>query len=182
LSARKREGTFEAVLSEEPRTILFAEKLRDGRIALGTRTLNRDGEWQPGELHLLEPATYLDFASWLAPFVEQGWLDTVRGRREDPLRTAAELYGEGPHAVRRLAADMLDELPASLLCRAFTLLANSIGPESRERLVARLNRTGNLSEDARIRRQLADEKSAFAYVVAAAALFDAIARGTVDAG
>lgn len=177
MGARRRGDTFETLISEEPRTVLFAERLRDGRIALGTRTLGRDGEWEAGELHLLESPAYLDLAGWLAPAVEDGWRETIRGRAEDPIRTAEELYGEGTAGIRRLAADMLGELPASLLARALTLLANSIGPASRERLVARLNETENISEDAWIRRRLADEKEAFAYVVAAAALYESISRG-----
>lgn len=177
MGARKRGDTFETLISEEPRTVLFAERLRDGRIALGTRTLARNGEWETGELHLLEPSAYLDLAGWLTPAVEDGWTETIRARAEDPVRTAEELHGEGSAGIRRLAADMLEELPPSLLARALTLLANSIGPGSRERLVTRLNETDSVSEDARIRRQLADEKEAFAYVVAAAALYDSISRG-----
>lgn len=157
--------------------VLFAERLRDGRIALGTRGLQRDGHWEGGELHLLEPAAYLDLAAWLGSAVEEGWIDTVRGRQAEPLLTARELYGEGPGAVRQLALDMLNEIPPGLLARGLVLLANAIGPDARERLVARLNTTDDLSEDGALRRQIADENEAFAYVIAAAALFDALARG-----
>jgi DNA polymerase III delta prime subunit len=104
-------------------------------------------------------------------------MDTVRDRQAEPLRTAAELYGDDPNAVERLVGEMLREIPASLLTRAMILLANSIGPEARERLVARLNQTASTSEEAVLRRQLADENEAFAYVVAAAALFHALERG-----
>lgn len=177
MPGRKRDPTLEIVIGDAPRTVLFAERLRDGRIALGTRSVERDGEWRAGELHLLEPTAYLELAAWLAPAVEESWADTVRARGAESLRTAEELYGEGTAGVRRLAAEMAAELPASLLSRAMTLLANSIGPEARERLVARLNATGSVSEDAWLRRRLADEREAFAYAVAAAALYDAIARG-----
>lgn len=142
----------------------------------------RDGSWAAGEMHVLEPPAYLDLAAWLAPAVQEGWIDTVRARGEDPLRTAGELYGEEPGSVRRLADDMLREIPPSLLARALVLLANSIGPDARERLVARLNVTENLSEDAVLRRRLTEEKEAFAYVIAAAALYDAVAsEGEPDA-
>lgn len=182
MPARKREGPLEILIGDEPRTVLFAERLRDGRVALGTRTLERDGEWKPGELHLLEPTAYLELAAWLAPAVEDAWVETVRARGAESLRTAEELYGEGHAGVRRLANDMADQLPASLLARAMMLLANSIGPEARERLVSRLNATDSVSEDARLRRRLADEREAFAYVVAAAALYDSIALGPGEDG
>lgn len=171
-----RDKRFETVLGEDPRTVLFAERLRDGRIALGTRTLSRDGSWAAGELQVLEPHSYLDLAAWLAAAVEDGWIDTVRARGAESLRTAVELYGEGAAAARRLADDMVREIPPSLLARAMILLANSIGPESRERLVARVNATSDLSEDAMLRRRLADEEEAFAYVVAAAALYEAVSQ------
>lgn len=156
--------------------MLFAERLRDGRIAMGTRTLGKDGAWIAGEMQVLPPNAYLDLAAWLSPAVEDGWIETVRARGEDPMRTATELYGEGPAAARRLADEMLREIPHRLLARAMVLLANSIGPESRERLVSRVNTTDDLSEEAMLRRRLADEEEAFAYVVAAAALYDAIGR------
>lgn len=181
MPARNRDGSLEIVICEEPRTVLFADLLRDGRVALGTRTLER-GEWKAGELHLLEPAAYLGLAAWLAPAVEDAWVETVRARAAESLRTAQELYGDGPASVRQLATDMTDELPASLLARAMMLLANAIGPEARERLVARLNATDSVSEDAWLRRRLADEREAFAYVVAAAALYDSIARGPGEDG
>jgi hypothetical protein len=157
--------------------VLFAERLRDGRIALGTRVQQRDGSWEPGELHLLEPAAYLDLAAWLTAPVEDAWIETVRDRQTEPLRTAGELYGDDPGAIERLLDGMLREIPPALLLRAMVLLANSIGPQSRERLVSRLNQTGSPSEEAELRRQLADEGEAFAYAVAAAALYDALERG-----
>jgi hypothetical protein len=82
--------------------------------------------------------------------------------------------------VERLAADMLAEIPPALLARAMILLANSIGPEARNRLVQRLNRTTNVSDDAMLRRRMADESEAFAYAVATAALYDALATGAVE--
>ena len=157
--------------------VLFAERLRDGRIALGTRVRRRDGEWEPGELHLLEAAAYLDLAAWLSPAVEDAWIETVRARQVEPMRTANELYGGDPGAVERMLEAVLREIPPALMLRAMILLANAIGPEARERLVARLNRTTSVSEEAELRRRLADEREAFAYVVAAAALFDAVERG-----
>lgn len=163
-------------LGGEPRSVLFAERLRDGRVALGTRVQRRDGSWEAGELHLLEPPAYLDLAAWLSPAVEDAWIDTVRERQGEPLRTAQELYGDEPGAVGRLLEGVLREIPPPLLLRAMILLANSIGPEAHARLVERLNRTGSVSEDGELRRRLADEREAFAYVVAAAALYDALAR------
>lgn len=176
MAERTREPMLEIAVSEEPRTVLYAERLRDGRIALGTRTW-RDGAWKPGELHLLEPAAYLNLASWLAPAVEDAWMDTVRQRQAEPLRTAFELYGSDSGAVERLTERTLEEIPPDLLARAMILLANAIGPQARARLVERLNRTGSVSEDAELRRRLADEHEAFAYAISAAALYDAIARG-----
>lgn len=157
--------------------ILVAERLRDGRIALGTRARTPDGEWKPGELHLLDRAVQLDLAAWLTPAVDAGWLETVRHRRAQTLRTAGELYGEGPGAVMRLALDTLAEISPALLSRAMILLANSVGPTSRERLVDRLNETADRSEDLELRRQLSDENESFAYAIAAAALFDALEQG-----
>lgn len=174
---RKPEPGLEVALGGEPPTVLFAERLRDGRVALGTRVQRRDGSWDAGELHLLEPGTALDLAAWLSPVVEDAWIETVRERQEEPLRTAGELYGSEPGAIERLLEGVLREIPPALLLRGMILLANSIGPEARERLVARLNRTRDRSEEAELRRQLADEREAFAYIVAAAALYDALARG-----
>lgn len=171
---------FQTRIADEPPTELYAERLRDGRIALGTRVQEADGGWTPGEMQLLEPGAALDLAAWLAPGVEQAWMESIRGRRAEPLRTARELYGEGPGGVERLAFEMLREIPPALLARALALLINSVGPEARERLVSRLNATENVSEDSMLRRQLADENAALAYGVAAAALFDALARGEGD--
>lgn len=169
--------TFEARIADDPPTVLIAERLRDGRIALGTRVQRRDGEWTAGELHFLDPIVQLDLASWLAPAVEAGWLETIRERRADPLRTAGELYGEGPGAVMRFALDTLAEIPPNLLRTALILLANAVGPRARARLVERLNETANRAEDLELRRRLADESESFAYAVAAAALFDALEEG-----
>lgn len=171
---------FEARVADEPPTVLYAEWLRDGRVAVGTRRQERDGSWSPGELHLLEPSAALDLAAWLSPVVEHSWAEPVRERRAEPLRTARELYGEGPGGAERLAEEMLREIPPELLARALVLLANSIGPEARARLVSRLNRTTSPREDSALRRRLADENEAFAYAVAAAALLDALARGETD--
>jgi hypothetical protein len=171
---------FEARLADDPPTVLYAELLRDGRVAVGTRRQERDGSWTPGELHLLEPSAALDLAAWLSPLVEQSWAEAIRDRRAEPLRTARELYGEGPGGAERLGREMLREIPPELLARALILLANSIGPEARVRLVSQLNHTTSASEDSALRRRLADENEAFAYAVAAAALFDALARGATE--
>lgn len=175
--ARSPEPGLEISIGEEPPTVLFAERLRDGRVALGTRVQQRDGSWEPGELHLLDPSAYLDLAAWLTGPVEDAWIKTVRDRQPEPLRTAAELYGDDPGAIERLLEAMLREIPPALLLRAMVLLANSIGPEARERLVSRLNRTASPAEEAELRRRLADQGEAFAYAVAAAALYDALERG-----
>lgn len=178
MSARETElGPLEIVLQEDPPTLLHAEWLRDGRVAMGTRRQRRDGTWDAGELYVLEPSACLDLAAWLTPIVVAGWIDSVRERQAEPLRTAHELYGEGEPAATRLAMEMLRELPPDLLARGLILLANSIGPENRERLIQRLNRTGDRSEDSALRRRLADEHEALAYVVAAAGVLDAVARG-----
>lgn len=169
--------SFEARIADDPPTVLFAEQLRDGRLAIGTRVQNQAGDWKAGELHFLDPGVVLDLSAWLAAAVEKRWLDTVRERQVKPLRTAEELYGEGPGAIAQLAQDTLSEIPPSLLRRAMILLANAIGPEARQRLIERLNGTGNRSEDLELRRQLADEHEALGYAVAAAALYDALARG-----
>lgn len=172
--------SFQALISDEPPTLLIAERLRDGRMALGTRVRGPDGDWVPGELHFLDPSVQLDLAAWLAPMVEAGWIETVRQHQADPLRTALELYGEGPGALSRLALDTVAEIPPGLMSRALVLLANAVGPEARERLVERLNETESRSEDMELRRRLADENEAFAYAIAAAALFDALARGVLQ--
>src|SRR5687767_1126292 len=119
--------------------MLTAERLRDGRVALGTRMQASDGSWRAGELHLLDSQMQLDLAAWLVPAIEDGWIDTVRQRQADPVRTAGELYGEGPGAVARLALNTVAEIPPPLLARSMILLANSLGPGARDRLVGRLN-------------------------------------------
>ena len=179
----RREGAdpaFESIVQQDPPTVLHAEWLRDGRVALGTRHQRRDGSWEAGELHLLEPGVCLDLAAWLSPIVQEGWIESVRERQGEPLQTARELFGEGPPGAERLALEMLREIPPDLLVRGLVLLANSMGPENRERLVQKLNRTTSRMEDAALRRRLADEHEAFAYAVAAAALFDALARRLLD--
>lgn len=174
------DGPFEATILSDPPTVLHAEWLRDGRVAFGTRHQRRDGQWEAGELQVLEPSACLDLAAWMSPVVVDGWLDSIRERQAEPLKTARELYGEGPPAAERLALEMLQEIPPELMVRALVLLANSLGPENRERLVQRLNRTRNRSEEAALRRRLADEHEAFAYAVAAAGLFDALDRRLLD--
>lgn len=169
--------SFQALISEDPPTLLIAERLRDGRMALGTQVQDAGGEWVPGELHLLPAAVQLDLAAWLAPLVEAGWVETVRQRQADSLRTAGELYGEGPSALRQLALDTVGEIPPELLSRAMILLANAVGPKARERQVERLNETNNPTEEMQLRRSLAEDSQAFAYAIAAAALFDALAQG-----
>jgi len=176
---REQEPGLEIVVSEDPRVVLYAERLRDGRVALGTRRQGERG-WEAGELHLLEPSAYLDLAAWFAPLVSAAWIDAIRDRQPEPLRTAEELFGGGSEGVARLAADMLEQIPHALLVRAMILLANSIGPEARNRLVQRLNRTTNPSNDSMLRRRMADESEAFAYAVATAALYDALATGVLD--
>ncbi len=177
-----REPVFTIPLGDDPGAVLFAERLRDGRIALGTRFAREDGQWEHGELHLLSPRAALALASWLAPAVFDGWIPAVRERRTEQLRTAYDLHGEGAGAVRRLALEVLQEIPPELLVRGLLLLINSIGPEARQRMVARLNRTMDPSEEAALRRQLAEEREAFAYAVAAAALFDALDQDLTDEG
>lgn len=147
---------------------LRAERLRDGRVALSG----------PAGMVLLDGAGARALAGWLAPLVEEGWLDTVRAQADGPLRTADDLYGEDPDRARRLGAAMLLEMPPHLVRRALALLANAIGPASRERLVDALNRTGDRSDDLRLRRRLAEEGDSFAYAVAAAALWDAADPGS----
>lgn len=172
-----REPVFTLPLESDPRAVLYAERLRDGRIALGTRVAREDGQWEVGELHLLSPRAGATLAGWLAGAVEETWIHTVRERQADQLDTAQDLYGEGEGAVERLAFETLREIPPAQLVRALLLLSNAIGPEARERVVARLNRTPDRSEEAALRRQLAEEREAFAYAVAAAALFDALEHG-----
>ena len=180
MRADEPDPPFEVLVQKDPPTVLKAEWLRDGRVALGSRRQKPDGSWEAGELHLLDPALCLDLAAWLTPVVLEGWIESVRERAEEPLRTARELYGDGPPAAERLALEMLREIPAELLVRGLVLLANSMGPENRERLIQRLNRTLSRSEDAALRRRLADEHEAFAYSVASAALFDALERGVLE--
>jgi hypothetical protein len=176
LSGRKTDPEFTVPLEAEGRTELFAERLRDGRIALGTRERTPEG-WRPAELHLLDAPAYLALAAWLATPVEEAWIPTARERQSETLRTAEDLFGDGADAAERLASRMIGEIPPSLLRRAMLLLANAIGPTSRNRLVDRLNRTADFSEDEMIRRELVEADESLAYGVAAAALFDAIARG-----
>ena len=180
MTETSREARFEARIQDDPATVLFADWLRDGRVAIGTRRQTRDGRWEAGELHLLEPAIAADLAAWLSPLVVEGWIDTARERGLASLRTAQELYGEEPRAGEKLALEMLREIPRDLLVRALLLLANSIGPESRRRLVRRLNSTTQGDEDAVLRRRLAEEEEGVAYAVAAAGLLDALARGEVE--
>ena len=175
-----RSGGFEIVVGEEPKTVLWLERLRDGRVAIGTRR-ETSAPSDAGEIYVLDASAYLDLAAWFAPAVLDAWSDAVRDRQAEPLRTAAELYGEGSVGAGRLAHEMLQQIPPELLARAMILLANSIGPEARNRLVNRLNATTSSSEEGALRRQLSDENEAFAYAVAAAALFDAIATGAADA-
>ena len=170
-----RQG-LEIPLTDHPPTILYAERLRDGRIALGTRVRDADGRWTNGELHLLPPSAILALAGWLAPAVEEAWRDTLRSRRDAPVNTARALHGEGPEAVQRHALEILAEIPPALLVRALALLVNALGPEARNRLVARLNQTTDVSEEGALRRQLAEEEEAFAYALTAGALFNALSE------
>lgn len=172
-----RDTRLELQLAEDPGTMLVAERLRDGRIALGARERDAAGRWTAGELHLLAPADYLALAGWLAEPVGEAWLGAIRDKQADQLRTAAELYGEGPSAVRLLALDVLAELPPPLLLRALLLLINSLGPKARERLVSRLNTAPSSADDDLLRRELAEQGEGLAYAVAAAALYDALDRG-----
>jgi hypothetical protein len=174
---RPGEARFETPVGGDAGVVLYAERLRDNRLALGTRGRGSDGEWRAGELHVLERGEYLALAAWLAGVVEEQWHDTIRDRQADQVNIAHDLYGEGPDALVRLALDVVREMPPALLLRALVLLVNSIGPEAHQRLIARLNRTAEFSEDAALRRRIAEEREAFAYAIAAAALFDAIERG-----
>jgi len=175
-----KETVLELPLADEPGAVLFADRLRDGRLAIGTRRRDEAGEWTAGEMHLLQPAAGLALAGWLSAMVDEEWLGTIRERQAEPLRTAGELYGQGRAGVERLALEMMREIPPGLIARGLMLLANSIGPEARERLIQRLNSTDDTSEDQILRRRLADEREAFAYVVAAAALFDALETGIAN--
>jgi hypothetical protein len=172
-----REPRFETTVGGEAGVVLYAERLRDNRLALGTRTRGRDGAWHAGELHVLERGEYLALAAWLAGVVEEQWAGTIRDRQAEQLDLAHDLYGEGPEALTRLALDIVREMPPALMRRALVLLINSIGPEAHQRLITRLNRTDEFSEDAALRRRIAEEREAFAYAVAAAALFEAIEQG-----
>jgi hypothetical protein len=163
-------------LGDDGDTELFAERLRDGRIVIGTRERTTDG-WKPHGLHVLNRAAFLALAGWLAEPVEEAWLDTVRERQDQQLRTAHDLFGTEADAAERLASEMLRHLPPALLRRALILLVNSIGPEARSRLVQRLNRTADVSEEGQLRRDLAETDEALGYAVAAASLLDAIGRG-----
>lgn len=156
--------------------VLVADRLRDGRVALGTRVRVPGGEWKTGALHLLPPEAALALAAWLTPVVEREWSRTVRDHLGDQLATADDLYGDEPGRVERLAERLVAELPPRLLARALVLLANAIGPAGRERLVETINATSDPSEEAMLRRRLAEEGDAFAYVVAAAALFASMDR------
>lgn len=176
-AADHREPQFQIPLDGDESTVLYAERLRDGRIALGTRSRAASDEWVAGEMQILDRRAYLALAAWLAPAVEAAWHETINEHQEDQLHTAFDLYGEGPAAIERLARNMTGEISPWLLVRALTLLINSIGPDARQRLVARLNRTIDPAEESELRRRLADEQEAFAYAVAAAALFDALERG-----
>lgn len=168
---------LEIPLSDHPPTVLYAEPLRDGRVALGTRTRGADGRWHAGELHVLEPAAYLALGAWLAAPIERAWIDTVRERREAQLRTAADLYGPGSAAAQRLAEEVLRELPRPLLVRALVLLLNSLGPAAHERHVAALNAAPPGPEEEELRRRLEELREGFAYALSAAALLDAVASG-----
>ena len=163
---------FQAAIDAEQ--VLHAERLRDGRVALGTRTRGRDGAWEAWELIVLPPGAALALVAWLSPVVEREWRGTAAGQLDDQVATAEELYGDRAGGVDRLAERLLAEIPPRLMARGMMLLANSIGPAERERLVTALNVTADRSEEAMLRRRLAEEGDAFAYVVAAAALFAAM--------
>jgi hypothetical protein len=174
-----REPLFRLALANDPGVEFFAERLRDGRLALGTRASTGQSS-RAGELHLLGPGEASALAGWLAPLVEETWRAALHERREELLRTAADLHGDGTAGVERLAQEVIRELPAGLLRRALLLLANAIGPEARERLVTRLNQTQDRSEEAVLRGKLAEEGEAFAYALAAAALFDVLDEGLLE--
>ena len=150
---------------------LRADRLRDGRVALAGKT--SDGA-AAGELHLLPPGSALALAAWLSSTVEQAWIDSVRERLPAQRALAEDLYGEEERRLHRLGAQLLDEVPPGLLSRALILLANAIGPDARRTIIDELNQTSDVSADAILRRRLAEESDAFAYVVAAAAVYDGI--------
>jgi hypothetical protein len=145
--------------------VLRAERLRGGGVSLAA-----DGV--AGEMRLAGPEAAA-LAGWLTATVQREWVGTVREHLGPQLATAEALFGEEKDGARRLAMRLLEEVPPGLLSRALVLLANDIGPRGRERLVGRINGTADFSEDLMLRRRLADEGDAFAYVVAAAALLDA---------
>jgi hypothetical protein len=85
-------------LGPEGDTLLSAERLRDGRVAVGTRRRVGGDEWQPGDLLVLDRPAFLALAGWLDEAVEDAWIDAVRERQAEPLRTARErigIVGEG---------------------------------------------------------------------------------------
>jgi hypothetical protein len=145
---------------------LWVRRAADGGVALAI-----GGE---GQVLALSPPAASALAAWLTPTVVGEWMGTVREHLEPQLATAEALFGEERGAARQLGNKLLEEVPAGLLAQALVLLANAIGPRSRERLVDRINATADFSEDLILRRRLAQEGDAFAYVVAAAALFDAL--------
>lgn len=165
------EAPADGALAGDAGPRFFAEWLRDGRLALGLRGTTPDA---PSEIHTLAPDAALALVAWLTPLVEREWLPVARRRAEAQLALAEQVHGEERGGIRRTAMQMLDELPPRLLARALALLANAIGPGEHARKVRELNRTANFSDDLRLRQSLAEETSAFAYVLAAAALFDAI--------
>lgn len=171
---------LEIPLHDPPGTVLLLERLRDGRIALSVRHSGDAAAGEGGDLYLLDPKGSLALAAWLTPAVESAWEESLAAHQPDQLRTAEDLYGDGAGAVRRLAEETAREIPAGLLSRAMVLLANSIGPEARERLVGRLNQTLSPSEDGELRRRLAEEREAFAYALAAASLFHALEHVRFD--
>ncbi|MBA4158649.1 MAG: hypothetical protein H0X65_14405 [Gemmatimonadetes bacterium] len=171
-----REPGLTLALSGDPDTVLHVEQLRDGRVAIGVRRRSKNGEWTGSDLYLLDERSCLAMAGWLSPIVEDSWIGTVRERQAAQLRTSQELYGEEADGAALMADAVLKQIPAALMRRALLLLINAIGPETRNRLIEHLNRTGDMSEDAWLRRRLDEEQEAFAYAVAAAALFDVIDR------
>ncbi|HET6762134.1 MAG TPA: hypothetical protein VFH27_00645 [Longimicrobiaceae bacterium] len=161
------EAPFRAPLEGAGGASLRAERRRDGGVSLSV-------EGAPGGEMVLSGPDAAALAGWLTPTVQREWMDTVREHLAAQLATADALYGDEKDGTRRFAMALLDEVPPALLSRALVLLANDVGPRGRERLVGRINATGDFSEDLQLRRRLADEGDAFAYVVAAAALLDAL--------